>query len=261
MWGIDVQHVTKKINLPNGKCEVLFEDFSLQIKTSETVGIFGPNGCGKTTLLNMISGLAKPDSGEILLFGEKPCRQKIAYVFQDYQNSLFPWLTVKENILFPLSLRKTNKKVMNEKLEDLQEKIKIPFDIDKYPYQLSGGQQQYLSILRGLVSDPAVMLFDEPFSALDYGNSIWLMEKMAEIMDNIKIPSILVVHDIEHLMNIAERICFLSEKPTSVLLEKLIDPETQKRKCKLDPAMLREVKQGLFELYKRKDLSYGWNWR
>jgi ABC-type nitrate/sulfonate/bicarbonate transport system, ATPase component len=111
----------------------------------------------------MISGISRPDAGEILIFGEKPEKKRIAYIFQDYRSSLFPWLTVRDNIVFPLSLGKMKKKDMHEKLYSLAESIKIPFDMDKYPFQLSGGQQQYVSIVRGLISDPVAMLIDEPF--------------------------------------------------------------------------------------------------
>jgi len=259
MWGIDVKNVTKKAKTSDGKSELIFENFNLQVKESEVVGIFGPNGCGKTTLLNMIAGIVKPDSGEILIFGEKPGRKSIAYIFQDYQNSLFPWLTVKDNIIFPLSLKKMKRKDINEKLDCLTDTINVPFDLDKYPYQLSGGQQQYISILRGLISDPMAMLIDEPFSALDYSNGLWLMEKMTEILEDIKIPAIIVAHDLDHLMFTAERICFLSEKPTTVMLEKIIELDNSKRKCKFDNSVFREVKQELIKLYSRKGLAYGWN--
>ncbi|MDR3602308.1 MAG: ATP-binding cassette domain-containing protein [Desulfosporosinus sp.] len=258
MWGIDVKNVTKKVKTSDGKSELIFENFNLQVKESEVVGIFGPNGCGKTTLLNMIAGIVKPDLGEILIFGEKPGRKSIAYIFQDYRNSLFPWLTVKDNILFPLSLKKMKRKAIQEKLDCMLDTSNIPFDLDKYPYQLSGGQQQYISILRGLISDPIAMLIDEPFSALDYSNSLWLMEKMAEILKSMSIPAIIVAHDLDHLMCTAERICFLSEKPTSVVLEKLIDSDNPKRQCRLDNSLFKEAKQELTNLYSRKGLAYGW---
>ncbi|GBF35172.1 ABC transporter ATP-binding protein [Desulfocucumis palustris] len=222
MWGIEVNNVTKKAILPDGTSDLLFENFNLRVKESEVVGIFGPNGCGKTTLLNMVSGISRPDSGEILIFGEKPGEKRIAYIFQDYRSSLFPWLTVRDNIVFPLSLRKMNKRDIDEKLNRMAENIKISFDMAKYPYQLSGGQQQYISILRGLISDPVAMLIDEPFSALDYSNSLWLMKKMSEIMDAVKIPAILVAHDINHLMRLSHRICFFSKKPTGIIKERHI---------------------------------------
>lgn len=259
MWGIDVKNVTKKVKASDGKSELIFENFNLQVKESEVVGISGPNGCGKTTLLNMIAGIEKPDSGEILIFAEKPGRKRIAYIFQDYQNSLFPWLTAKDNILFPLSLTKMKRQVITEKFDYLIDTIKVPFDLDKFPYQLSGGQQQYVSILRGLISDPMVMLIDEPFSALDYSNSLWLMEKMAEILKNMRIPVIIVAHDLDHLRCTVERICFLSEKPTRVVSETMIDVDNLKWNCKLDNSVFQEVKQELTKLYSRKVLAYGWN--
>lgn len=236
MWGIHVHNITKKANPLNRKSELIFKNFNLTVRETETVGIFGPNGCGKTTLLNMISGITKPDSGEILIFGERPGKKHVGYIFQDFRQSLFPWLTVKDNIVFPLSLRKIKKKDIHEKLEHIKETVNIPVDLDKYPYQLSGGQQQYVSILRGLISNPDVMLFDEPFSALDYSNSLWLMEKILNILETIKIPTILVAHDINHLKYLTERIYFLSNKPTRIMMEKNMHLEEIRGKYILDDA-------------------------
>jgi len=240
MWGIDVNNISKTISLSDGKKEVVFENFSLKVGESEVLGVYGPNGCGKTTLLNMISGLVKPDSGEITVSPGK-MGNGIAYIFQDFRNSLFPWMTVKDNIVFPLSLRKIKKKDINDRLDMIISTIKIPFDLSKYPYQLSGGQQQYIAILRGLISEPGAMLIDEPFSALDHSNGMWLMEKIAKVLYDVKIPAVVVAHDIEHLMYIADRICFLSEKPTGIVMEKLINLDGLKGKSGLDKSAIGEL--------------------
>jgi NitT/TauT family transport system ATP-binding protein len=253
MSGIDVRNVNRKVKLPDGKYEIIFENFNLVVREGEIMGLFGPNGCGKTTLLNMISGIIKPDSGEISIFGKKPSDKTIAYIFQDYQSSLFPWLSVRDNILFPLSIKRIKKDEMSERLHYLTDLIKMPFDMDKYPYQLCGGQQQYVSVMRGLISDPAIMLLDEPFSGLDYVNSIWLMGKMCDIFRKVRIPTIIVAHNIEYLFYLTERICFLSEKPTKIIREKYVNPDNSK-KDSFNYLDVKDMKLGLRRYYLGKEV-------
>ena len=249
MTGIHVGHVTKKMRLPNQRFETVFDDFSLAVDNGETLGIFGPNGCGKTTLLNMISGIISPDAGKICINGKERNGENIAYIFQDYRNSLFPWLTIRENIIFPLKLKRLRKAEINKKLDSLLDLAVLSFDLSMYAYQLSGGQQQYVAILRGLISNPAVMLVDEPFSALDYSNSMWLMEMISMIQEKIKISSMLVAHDIEHLAHLADRIVFLSEKPAMVLLEKTIKKDSNRSRLKFDSDLLDEIRIEIKGIY------------
>jgi len=247
MPGIEIRNLTKRSCSCNGSKETVFEDFNLKISSSETIGLFGPNGCGKTTLLNMVAGIIKPDSGDIIIRGGK--KSTVAYIFQDYRNSLFPWLTIRENIIFPLSIRGTRKKASDEKLERLRELVNIPFPLEKYPQQLSGGQQQYVAILRGLISDPAAMLIDEPFSALDYNNTMWLRDKMTEILETIKIPTMFVAHDLEHLVYSSDRICFLSNKPTRVVTEAPINFQRPRVGSMLNYYELQRIKGDLIDLF------------
>lgn len=185
----------------------------------ETVGIFGPNGCGKTTLLNMISGIIAPDAGHITIAGENTREKNITYIFQDYRSSLFPWLSIRDNILFPLVVRKRDNAYKREKFQWLLDFMKVPFSLEKYPYQLSGGQQQYAAIMRGLISDPDVILMDEPFSALDQSNAEWLIERIIGIKEKIMVPTLMVAHDPNHLQHLAERVVILSGKPVSIIQE------------------------------------------
>ncbi|MBF0496819.1 MAG: ATP-binding cassette domain-containing protein [Deltaproteobacteria bacterium] len=249
MTGIHVGHVTKKMKLAPKRFETVFDDFSLDVGEGETLGIFGPNGCGKTTLFNMISGILNPDSGQICVHGKKPKERNIAYIFQDYRNSLFPWLTIRDNIIFPLKIKKMKQTEIDRKLQNLLDLVKITFDLSKYPYQLSGGQQQYVAILRGLISDPDVMLVDEPFSALDYSNSMWLMEKISRVQEKIKISSMLVAHDIEHLVYLADRIVFLSVKPARVVWEKTLEKVPGRARLRFDYDLLDEIKRVIKDIY------------
>jgi NitT/TauT family transport system ATP-binding protein len=259
MDGIEIQNVTKRVKLPDGKKETIFENFNMNVGEKEIVGIFGPNGCGKTTLLNMVSGILKPDSGEIFILGKKPSDNNIAYIFQDYRSSLFPWLSIKDNILFPLSIKKIKKSEMNKNLEYLIDLVKLPFSMNKYPYQLSGGQQQYVSIMRCLISNPGIMLVDEPFSALDYSNTMWLMEKMSLIFDTIKIPTLIVAHDLEHLVYLTEKICFFSDKPAKVVREQNGFLNITKDKGNFNYREIKEMKLEIQKYYSKKEDYSGWN--
>jgi NitT/TauT family transport system ATP-binding protein len=219
---IEVNGIRKSIVSAKKTKELIFDNLSFQVRDSEVVGIYGPNGCGKTTLLNMIAGISKPDSGEIKVAGENPGVHTISYIFQEYKRSLYPWMTVRDNIAFPLIIMKLSKQEIAQRMEKIIDIVKLPFSLDKYPYELSGGQQQYVAILRGLISSPSAILMDEPFSAMDYSNTIWLAEKMNEIFQTIQIPVVMVAHNLDQLMMIAYRVWFMSEKPCTILEEKVL---------------------------------------
>jgi len=147
---------------------VLYDRFDLDIPRGKLLSIFGPNGCGKSTLINMITGLIPTDAGEILFDG-KPLRDiKFGYVFQNYREALFPWLRAIDNIQYPLKLMKLPKAERRMRTERMVSSLGVKVDLNRYPYELSGGQQQLVSILRALVVEPQILFLDEPFSALDY---------------------------------------------------------------------------------------------
>ena len=127
----------------------------------------------------------------------------------------------------------------------------VDLELSKYPYQLSGGQQQYVAIIRGLISEPEVMLIDEPFSALDYTNTMWLMEKISDVQGKISIPTIIISHDIEHLVFLADRIVFLSAKPARVLTERAVQRPPGGRRFWFDYGLLEEMKNDIQGIYRQ----------
>lgn len=193
----------------------LFNDFSLSIKRSEFIAIFGPNGCGKTTLLNMISGIDKEFTGS----SERNPHLKVSFVFQNYREALFPWLTVMENIAFPLSLKGISVENRNKAVKELCNKLSVSINLDAFPYALSGGQQQMVSILRALITKPDLLLMDEPFSALDYETTLFLIEKMQEIWKKTGVAIVFVSHEVDDAVLLAQRIIVLGRNPTRIVSE------------------------------------------
>lgn len=195
--------------------EVL-KDFSLEIENGEFIGIIGPNGCGKSTLLKILGGLIPIQKGNIS-YNEKPLSKHIGYVFQDYRESLFPWLTVEKNIAFPLVVKKLSKDEIKNRVLEIHKHIAPHIPLTAYPYELSGGQQQLVSIMRSLIIKPDIFLLDEPFSSLDYERKIKLMEHLSCIWNEYRPTTFFVSHDIDEAILLSQKIIVLSDKPTRIL--------------------------------------------
>jgi NitT/TauT family transport system ATP-binding protein len=195
---------------------VLYDRFDLDIPRGKLVSIFGPNGCGKSTLINMITGLIPTDAGEILFDG-KPLRDiKFGYVFQNYREALFPWLRAIDNIQYPLRLMKLPKAERRTRTERMIASLGVKVDLNRYPYELSGGQQQLISILRALVVEPQILFLDEPFSALDYEMTLFMRDQLQRIFVETGTTTVLVSHDLEEAVYLADRILLLSRRPASI---------------------------------------------
>lgn len=195
---------------------VVYDNFELTLPMGSFTSIFGPNGCGKSTLINMISGLMKRDAGEVLYDGQTIKDTRISYVFQNYREALFPWLRAIDNIHYPLKLRGIPKQQRIDRVDQLVEDFGIKIDLNAYPYALSGGQQQAVSILRALVREPEVLFLDEPFSALDYEMTLLMREKLQSIYEKTKTTMILVSHDLEEAVQLADNVLLLTRRPTRV---------------------------------------------
>lgn len=190
---------------------IAVNDFTFEIPDGKLVGLLGPSGCGKSTTLNLISGLEKPTGGQIF-FGEDdvtdlpPEHRGVGLVFQNY--ALYPHLTVRQNILFPLENLKGKEKLTKEQMQEramnAAKLVQIEELMDRKPGELSGGQQQRVAIARALVKEPRVLLLDEPLSNLDARLRLQTREEIRRIQRETKVTTIFVTHDQEEAMSICD---------------------------------------------------------
>ncbi len=194
----------------------IYDSFSIDLPMGKFISIFGPNGCGKSTLINMISGLVPMNAGEVLYDGQSIQDTKTSYVFQNYREALFPWLRAIDNIHYPLKVMGIERAERQRRVDKLLADFDVPFDLNGYPYALSGGQQQTISILRALITEPEVLFLDEPFSALDYEMTLFMRERLQHIFMKMKTTMILVSHDLEEAIQLADQVILLTRRPTRV---------------------------------------------
>ncbi|WP_075982670.1 ABC transporter ATP-binding protein [Bacillus massilinigeriensis] len=188
-------------------------DISLDVSEGEFISLLGPSGCGKTTLLSIISGLIEPSEG-IVTLENKPIKDsgnKIGYMLQ--QDYLFPWKTIKENILLGLKLGNRLNESSKEYSLNLLKQMGLQGFEDQYPKQLSGGMRQRVALVRTLSTDPKLLLLDEPFSALDYQTKLNLEDLVSNTLKAFNKTAILVTHDIGEAIAMSDRIYLLSARP------------------------------------------------
>lgn len=208
---IQIKNITKTFN--NEKEVIALSDINLDIKTGGLVCILGPSGCGKTTLLRLIGGLEKPDSGEILEDGHlitEPSRER-GFVFQQY--SLFPWLNVLDNVTFGLELSGLPKKENIRRAKIYLEAVGLEGAEKLYPHELSGGMKQRVAIVRSIVNKTRTLLMDEPFSALDMQNRHKLQGELIRIWEKINNTIIFVTHDVDEAVFLADDIVLMGKDP------------------------------------------------
>lgn len=230
----------------------LYSGFDLNIPRNKVTCIFGPNGCGKSTLMNMVAGLVPRDSGQVLFDGKELKDTKIGYVFQNYREALFPWLRAIDNIKYPLMLAGMSAEACEARARELIESFDIRFDLQRYPYELSGGQQQLVSILRALAPEPEVLFLDEPFSALDYEMTLLIRDKLQEMFSAMSLTTIIVSHDLEEAVYLADEILLLTKRPTNIAEVLPFDaPRPRDVSTLSDPGFIA-VKARCLEIFQRE---------
>jgi len=206
---IRLQNLTKKFG---GQGAV--DTVSFQVKQGELVGLLGPSGGGKSTILRMIAGLERPTGGDIFLNGQSvnnlpPQDRGVGMVFQHY--ALFKHMTVAENIAFGLEVRKSPKAAMKERVRELLALVGLEGLDNRYPHQLSGGQRQRVALARSLAPRPGILLLDEPFGAVDAKIRRELREWLRKLHDEMHMTSIFVTHDQEEALEVADRIVIINQ--------------------------------------------------
>ena len=226
------------------------DNISLTVREGETLALIGPSGCGKSTLLGIVGGLLQPSAGKVLLSG-KPladCLNPLTYVFQDF--ALLPWRTVAENIglsLMPHGLP-TDKR--QERIAAILALTGLSEFANAYPRQLSGGMRQRVGLARALVVRPAVLLLDEPLSALDAQTRELLMEEMLAIWAQQQSTRLYVTHNLDEALRLADRIAVLSRRPGRLRELVTIDLPQAERATPAGQAHLADLNQQLWQLIK-----------
>ena len=214
---ISLEGVSCSFPSKNGGGQLALENVSLTVDPGELICLLGPSGSGKSTLLNVVAGLVKPTRGRVRAAGEDvqgpgPDR---AVVFQDA--ALFPWLTLEQNIAFPLELAKVAPKERAERVESLLRLVHLWHFRDRHPHELSGGMRQRGAIARALASDPAVLLLDEPFGALDAQTRELLHAEVERIHIATKKTMLFVTHSVIEAVRLADRIVLMGIRPGRIL--------------------------------------------
>jgi len=208
MSGVGLRGISKRY----GAVRAL-DDVSLEVAAGELVALLGPSGCGKTTLLRCVAGLERPDRGTVVVVGRDvtgvPARKRpIGMVFQQY--ALFPNMTIRQNVAFPLVVRKRDRAQIADRVAELLGLVGLVDQADRYPHQVSGGQQQRGALARALAPAPDVLLLDEPLSALDALVRTRLRDEIRRIQQVVKTTALYVTHDQAEAMAIADRVAVMN---------------------------------------------------
>ena len=190
------------------------EDFTLTVEEGEFCCIVGPSGCGKTTFLRVLAGLETPSSGRLTINASDPARPATAVVFQE--TSIFPWMRVIENAAFGLESRGVPKKEREKKALPLLSKVGLAQFVDAYPHQLSGGMKQRVSIARAFITEPRILLMDEPFAALDAQNRMLLQEELVTLWEETRTTVVFITHSLEEALLLGDRVVAMTARPGRV---------------------------------------------
>lgn len=235
---VKIEDVRKVYDTRNGEM-IALNGVNLDIMENEFICVVGPSGCGKSTLLNIIAGLLEPTSGRVLCDGEevKGTGTERGVVFQQY--ALFPWMTVKKNVMFGLNL----KGIKGKEAEDIAMKyikmVQLEDFVDHYPKELSGGMKQRVAIARAYAVNPSILLMDEPFGALDAQTRTQLQQELLETWEKEKKTCFFITHDVDEAIILAQKVIIMSARPGRI--KEIVDidiPYPRDQETKMSPKFL-----------------------
>jgi NitT/TauT family transport system ATP-binding protein len=230
---LHVEHLSKAY----GDVEAI-GDLTFDVEAGELVCVVGPSGCGKTTLLKCVAGLLEPSGGTVELEGRRVDGppDTMALVFQEYSRSLFPWMTVRQNVAFPLRRKKLPDAART--VEETLGSVGLAHALDRYPWQLSGGMQQRVAIARALAYQPRILLMDEPFASVDAQTRADLEDLVLEVRQRYDVTIVFVTHDIDEAVYLSDRVVVLTPSPTHV--QEVLDVPLPRPRDQVDTKELPE---------------------
>lgn len=212
---VEIKNVSMNYHSPEGEVEAL-RNLSLKVDDGEFISIVGPSGCGKSTLLNLLAGLIEPSKGKVLINGRKVYGPSTTVGYMPQRDQLFEWRTIWKNVILGLEVHRK----LSEKTKAYAEMLLGNYGLldfkDSYPNQLSGGMRQRVALIRTLAIDPAILLLDEAFSALDYQTRLVVTDEVKQIIKKEKKTAILVTHDIAEAISMSDRIIVLTKRPATI---------------------------------------------
>ena len=235
---LKIDNVKKIYNSRNGEM-IALNGVNLDIAENEFICVVGPSGCGKSTLLNIIAGLLEPTSGAVYCDGNKVVGTgtERGVVFQQY--ALFPWMTVKKNVMFGLKLQGIKGKEAEERAMKYIKMVQLEDFLDHYPKELSGGMKQRVAIARAYAVNPSVLLMDEPFGALDAQTRTQLQSELLETWEKEQKTCFFITHDVDEAIILSQKVIIMSARPGRI--KEIVDiniPYPRTQETKMSPEFL-----------------------
>jgi NitT/TauT family transport system ATP-binding protein len=254
---LKVDHLAKTYGEGDAAVEAI-GDLEFEVREQEFVCIVGPSGCGKTTLLKCMSGLLAPSGGRVLLHDKAVDGppERMALVFQEYNRSLYPWMSVRQNVTFPLRRKRLGKRETSELVESAVASVDLSGFLDRYPWELSGGMQQRVAIARALAYQPEILLMDEPFASVDAQTRADLEDLILDVRREYGVTVVFVTHDIDESVYLGDRIVVLTPAPTRV--QETLDVELPQPRDQLETKELPEfarLRAHVYRSIKRKQAA------
>ncbi len=213
---IELINVSRRFLTPDGKSMTAIRDFTMTVERGEFVAVVGPTGCGKSTTLNLITGLAKPSAGEVRLFGGpiNDIDSRIGFAFQT--DALFPWRSVIDNVVAGPLFRGVAREEAYASARQWLARVNLAGHETKFPHQLSGGMRKRVSLAQTFINGPQILLMDEPFSALDVQTRVLMHDELLRLWSQSKASVVFVTHDLEEAITLADKVYVLTSGPATV---------------------------------------------